>query len=383
MIYLDNAATTGKKPLSVIKAVTSALENLSANPGRGGHRLSMSASQAVYNARKKAAEFFGAKSEENVIFTPGCTYSLNFALKGVLSPGDRIITSSVEHNSVMRPLESLKKIGVKVDVAEVIFSDMSATVRSFERLITDKTKAIVCTHASNVTGEILPIAQIGELCRQRGIIFIVDAAQTAGIVPIDCNEMNIDFLCVAPHKGLYAPMGIGILIANKPIFNTLIEGGSGVLSALPTPPPDYPERIESGTVNLPGIVGTAAGIDFVLSKGMANIYRFELELIQTAYKGLEKINGIVFYTPYPEIFSFTPVLTFNIRNKPSSWVSDKLNNYSVATRSGLHCAPSIHKRMGTMINGTVRISTSAFNTKSEIYEFIKIINNISGQKQNF
>ena len=377
MVYFDNAATTGKKPLGVIKAVTNAFYDLSANPGRGGHRASLKASEAVYGVRKKAAALFGAKGEENVIFTPSCTAAINYVLKGILKPKDGLVISSLEHNSVTRPAETLRKIGVELTVAEVIFGDKEATVRSFERAIKPNTKAVLCTHASNVTGEIMPIKQIGELCHKKGIIFIVDAAQTAGVLPIDVCEMNIDFLCVAPHKGLYAPMGTGILIASKNIEQPLIEGGTGVNSALSVQPDEYPERLESGTLNLPGIVGIGAGIDFVNSKGCENIYKAELELAKYIYNGLKKISGCILYTPPPEYGSFVPVISFNLRGISASDTANLLNNANIAVRGGLHCAPFAHKRLGTIESGTVRISTAVFNTKREAEYLLSTLNSIS------
>lgn len=371
MIYLDNAATSGKKPAGVIGAVNYALRELSANPGRGGHRASIRASETVFAARQKVAGMFGAAGEDRVIFTPSCTYSLNFAMKGILRRGDHLLISSIEHNASARPAEMMRRMGDEVDIAEVIFSDPQATVRSFERLMKPNTRAVVCTHASNVTGEIMPIAQLGALCREKGILLIVDAAQTAGILPIDMQKMQIDYLCIAPHKGLYAPMGCGILIANGDIPHTVIEGGTGVASALPVQPDDYPERMESGTLPLPAIAGLSAGIDFVNTRTTEKIYRAELGLIQKCYAGLSRMGGITLYTPYPEENRFVPVLSFNVREMDSSEVAARLDRYGIAVRAGLHCAPSVHKRLGTIENGTVRISTSTFNTPREIDFFLE------------
>lgn len=379
MIYFDNAATTGKKPLGVIKAVTNAFYELSANPGRGGHKASLKTAEAVFNVRKKAATLFGAKGEESVIFTPSCTAAINYVLKGILKSNDGLVISSLEHNSVTRPAETLKKAGVDVTVAEVIFGDKEATVRSFERAIKPNTKAVLCTHASNVTGEIMPIEQIGELCRKKGIIFVVDAAQTAGVLPIDVGKMNIDFLCIAPHKGLYAPMGTGILIACKNIEHPLIEGGTGVNSALSFQPDEYPERLESGTLNIPGIVGIGAGIDFITNKGIENIYKTELELAKYIYSGLKKIPGCILYTPMPEYGGFVPVISFNIRGISASDTADLLDKANIAVRGGLHCAPYAHKRLGTIESGTVRISPAIFNTKKEADFLISALNSISNK----
>lgn len=377
MIYFDNAATSGKKPQNVVMAVTKALTELSANPGRGGHTLSLKASEAVYETRCKVAKFFGAKSEDRVIFTPSCTYALNFVIKGVMRRGEHIIISSMEHNAVARPVETIKRMGAEVDVAEIIFGDADATVRSFERLIKKNTRAMVLMHASNVTGEIFPVEKLGKLCRSKGILLIVDAAQTAGVVPIDTNKMNIDFLCAAPHKGLFAPMGTGILIANKDIPFTLVEGGTGVASALLSMPKDFPERMESGTLNLPGIMGISAGIDFINSKGAENIHKAEIKLCDMIYKGLLEISGTVLYTPKPTVENFAPIVSFNIRDKDSSVVAEKLSDMGIAVRAGLHCAPYAHKRLGTIDSGTVRVSPSVFNKNIEVERFLQSVRKIS------
>ncbi|MBO5231749.1 MAG: aminotransferase class V-fold PLP-dependent enzyme [Clostridia bacterium] len=382
MVYLDNAATTGKKPMSVIKAVNSTLLELSANPGRGGHKSSVRASEAIYGVRQKVAKLFGASGEDRVVFTPSCTASINIVLKGILDRGDGIVISSLEHNSVTRPCETLRKSGVEVSVAEVIFGDNDATVRSFERAIKSNTKAVLCTHASNVTGEIMPIAKIGALCKQKGILFIVDAAQTAGVIPIDMQGMGIDFLCIAPHKGLYAPMGTGILIAEKEITHPLIEGGTGVNSAVAVQPLEYPERLESGTVNLPGIIGIGAGVDFVNSKGIENIYKAELDISRYIYNGILKTSGCVLYTPIPEYGKFVPVVSFNIRGISASDTSELLDKADIAVRGGLHCAPFAHKRLGTIEGGTVRVSPAIFNTKRDADIFLFALKRISFNYKN-
>lgn len=374
MIYLDNAATTGLKPQSVVSATVNSLKNYSANPGRSGHELSIKTAEQIYVCRRKIAEFFGAKNLENVIFTQNCTMSINMVLKGVLKQGDHIIVSSLEHNALMRPLNLLKRTGyIDFDVAEVFFDDVAATYRSFERLINPHTKMIFCTHASNVTGTVLPIEKLGKLCKQRHILFAVDAAQTAGVLPIDTEEYNIDYLCIAPHKGLYAPMGIGVLICNGQINNTIIEGGTGTDSNNMLQPDIMPEKLESGTLNVPGILGVSAGIDFVRQKKPENLYLHEIQLIQYAYEKLSKINAVQLYVPYPENYCFAPVLSFNLQGFSSDYVSQNLNKMNIAVRAGLHCAPSAHNRIGTTNTGTVRISTAYFNTKQDINALIRAI----------
>ncbi len=372
MIYLDNAATTGKKPTAVINTVTKALQKNSANPGRSDHKLSSDTALMVYSARKTAADFFGAQTE-NVIFTPNCTMSLNMAIKCNLNKGDHVIISSYEHNAVLRPIYKMSLDGViEYDVANVIVGDKMATYRAFEHLVKPNTKMIICTHASNVTGEIMPIEALAQLCKQYGIIFVVDAAQTAGVLPIGIKD-GIDYLCIASHKGLYAPMGTGVLVCGKPIEKTIVEGGTGSFSNMYEQPIDMPERLESGTVNVPGIAGIKAGIEFVKEKTLDRIYRHEITLLQLLYDNLEKMSGIRLYLGRPEINITAPVLSFNVRGKSSMETADYLSKNNIAVRAGLHCAVLAHKTIGTVDTGTVRVCTSVFNTKNDILSLIEVI----------
>lgn len=378
MIYFDNSATTGVKPPQVVKAVNTALLRYSANPGRSGHEASVKAADAVFKAREKIAEFFGATGPEKVVFTMNCTHSINCVLKGILRQGDHIIVSSLEHNAVMRPLS---KMGISYDIAQVSFTDDSETVEVFESLIRPNTRMIFCTAASNVCGKILPLKQIGELCKAKGLLFGVDAAQTAGVLPINMQELNIDYLCIAPHKGLYAPMGIGVLIAEKHIQDTIIEGGTGTNSLDLFQPELLPERLESGTVNISGIMGVSAGIDFVKGKGIEKIYRHEMMLIKALYRELKKMPDIILYTKEPEIGDFAPVLSFNINGVSSNEAAQLLSDKGIAVRGGLHCAPIAHKALGTLESGTVRVSVSAFNTLQEIKRFCEVLKNAKNFKK--
>ncbi len=373
VIYLDNAATTGRKPAGVIKAVDLSLRELSANPGRSGHTPSLKAADAVYSVREKTAELFGASGAENVVFTLNCTHSINCVIKGVLKTGEHAVTSSLEHNSVMRPLI---KEEIPFDTAYVSLTDDRITLREFERKIRRDTGLVICTGASNVLGKTLPIAEIGALCKERGVLFAVDAAQIAGVIPVNMREMNIDYLCIAPHKGLYAPMGIGVLICEKPIENTIIEGGTGTNSAELVQPETLPERLESGTVNLPAIMGVSAGIDYIKKIGIEKIYAHEMRLIRYLYNELSKIERVQLYTPEPRDGIYAPVLSFNIYGKTSAEVSQFLNEKGIAVRGGLHCAPSAHRQIGTLERGTVRVSVAAFNTPAEIGGLIKAIRHI-------
>ena len=374
MIYLDNAATTGRKPQSVVRAVRNALERYSANPGRGGHTPSMNAASAVYSVREKVADFFGANGPESVVFTLNCTHSINAVIKGLLKKGDRVVTSSLEHNAVMRPLF---KVGAEVDIARVSLTDDNLTLSEFERKIRPETKLVICTGASNVLGKALPIAKIGACCKERGIPFAVDAAQTAGVIPINMREMNIDYLSIASHKGLYAPMGTGILICNRYIENTIMEGGTGTNSAELVQPDFLPERLESGTVNVPGIIGISAGIDYVKHLGMQRLYTHELELTQKLWSALAEIPCVRLYTPKPYAGGYLPVLSFNVTGKTSAETAEILNKSGIAVRAGLHCAPTAHRQIGTIDTGTVRVSPAAFNTSYDIAAAASVIKNVN------
>lgn len=369
MIYFDNAATTGHKPTQVINAVDNALKNLSANPGRSGHTLSQNAAFKVYETRDKTAEFFNCDGAEKVVFTQNCTASINYVLKGVLNSNDHIIVSDLEHNAVMRPLKSMN---ISYTIAEVSLEDDSQTVKNFLNAVNKNTKMIFCTAASNVFGKMLPLEKIGALCKKHGLLFGVDAAQGAGVFNIDMEKMNIDYLCVAPHKGFYAPMGLGVLIVKGPIKRTLIEGGTGTDSFSFLQPDTLPEMLESGTINLPAIVGLSAGIDFVNSR-KNNILEYENILVKKLYKGLSQNSDIVLYTD-PLNGGYVPVLSFNIKNIPSEKTAAYLNGRGFALRAGLHCAPVAHQKIGTIKTGTVRFSPSVFNTDKEVDLLLKNVN---------
>ncbi len=371
MIYFDNAATSGKKPDSVINAVNYALKNLSANPGRSGHDLSLKTADAIFGVRSKIAKFFGANGAENVVFTQNCTHAINCVIKGAVSIGEHIVVSNLEHNSVMRPL---KKSKISYTVAKV-GENVGDTVENFKNAIKPNTKLVFVSGASNVTGQILPVAEIGKICKKRGILFGVDGAQAAGVVPINMQRDNIDFLCVAPHKGLYAPMGVGLLICRKPLKNTIIEGGTGTDSYNFSQPLDIPEGFESGTVNVPAIMGVGAGIDFVENLTLEKIYKHEFSLLETLYKKLLQMGDILLYTKPPVFSENVAVLPFNLKDCDSYRLSEFLNLNGVALRSGLHCAPTAHKAINTSQNGACRVSFSVYNNKQEIEKFCKILSN--------
>ncbi len=366
MIYFDNAATSFPKPLSVKNAVDTAIVRYGANPGRSGHDLAAETGKKVYEVRVKAAEFFGAANEEQVIFTQNCTYALNTVLKGLARPGDHVITSDLEHNSVMRPLHTLETRGIITYSCAVTSNNDEETVDAFRRLIRDNTRIIVTTHASNVFGIKLPIEKLARLARQYGLYFVLDAAQTAGTEPIDITGMGIDFLCMAGHKGLYGPAGTGLLITPYgSCLTPLVEGGTGSLSFDLTQPDFMPDRFESGTLNTVGIIGLGAGLDFLKRRGTANIARCECMVARCVYDNICKERGVILYTPPPEHGVNLPVVSFNIEGLTSEETTARLNKAGFALRGGLHCAPAVHKKFGTDSIGTARISVGAFNTAEQ------------------
>lgn len=375
MIYLDNSATSYPKPQSVSAAVSAAVRS-SANPGRSGHSLSLASAEKIFSARQTAAKFFGAENEENIIFTQNCTTALNMAIKGLLSSGDHVVVSSLEHNAVMRPLEKMKDMGVSYTKAEVFPADNDKTVDSFRHAINAKTKMIICTHASNVWGIRLPIERLCALAHAYGLLFVVDAAQSAGVIPVDMHS-GYDIVCTAGHKGLYGPMGTGMMILSGNVMpQTIIEGGTGSNSISLIQPDELPDRFESGTPNFPGIAGLKAAIDFVDRRGIDNISAHEFKVIQYLYRSLEKKKKIKLYTPFPEKEHFVPVLSFNVDGYDSEEVGAVLSRNNIAVRAGLHCAPCAHEAMGTLQCGTVRISPSVFTRMNDIDRVVFVLSRL-------
>ena len=374
MIYFDNAATSFPKPLSVKNAVDAAIVRYGANPGRSGHDLAAETGKKVYEVRMKAAELFGAANEEQVIFTQNCTYALNTVMKGLVRPGDHVITSDMEHNSVMRPLHALESRGIITYSCAVTSCNDEETVEAFRRLIRDNTRVIVTTHASNVFGIKLPIEKLALLARQYGLYFVVDAAQTAGTEPIHIRNMGIDFLCTAGHKGLYGPAGTGLLITPYGnCLSPLVEGGTGSLSFDMTQPDFMPDRFESGTLNTVGIIGLGAGLDFLKRRGVTTIARHECTVARSVYDRISREKGVILYTPPPEYGVNLPVVSFNVEGLTSEETTARLNKAGFALRGGLHCAPSAHKKFGTDSIGTARISVGAFNTVEQARDLANAI----------
>ena len=375
MIYLDNAATTNFKPERVIKTVENALKNYSANPGRSGHSLSVSAAEKIYSVREKVADFFSLGDPLGVVFTLNCTQAVNFVLKGVLNRGDGLIISNLEHNCVARPAFKMAEEGkITLDLFDALSDDIEKAV---EALIKPNTKMIFCTHASNVCGKITDIEKIGNICKKHNILFGVDAAQTAGVLPINMEKTGIDFLCVASHKGLLAPMGTGILIARSPIEKTVIEGGTGTASLSLHQPDVLPEMLESGTVNLPGILGIGAGIDFIKSKGIDNIYRHENALCKKLLAEVKENKNISVVLRNENDVGFVPVVALNVKGKKSEEVAESLNSFGIAVRGGYHCAPLAHRALGTIDGGAVRVSPGILNRFSDMEYLRKALFSIS------
>lgn len=383
MIYLDNAATTFPKPDSVRRAVADTFL-YAANPGRSGHRLSIKASETVYNCRSKICELFNFDKPENVILTPSCTVALNTVIKGVLSKGDHVVISSLEHNSVVRPLEKLSEKGIiTYSVAEVFEDDDDRTIDSFRRAFRDNTKLVVCTHASNVFGIKLPVSRISALCHYYGILFCLDVAQTAGIVDIDVKNMDVDFICAPGHKGLYGPMGTGFLIINcDEVPDSLCEGGTGSGSLELSQPLMLPDKFESGTLNLSGIAGLSAGVDFVKKKGTGVILSHEFSLIKELYTKLKDIDCVQLYTKMPELHSHVPLLSFNIKGMSCDEAASILDRrFGICVRAGLHCSPMAHRSFDTDSVGTIRVCPSAFTTYSDISAFLRAVKFICMSKK--
>ena len=365
MIYFDNAATTLCKPECVVQAVTEALCSLG-NSGRGVHGGALSASRSIYDARAALAQLFGAESPERIAFTANSTQALNTAIKGVLRPGDHVITTALEHNSVLRPLYELANGGVELTILP---ADSLGNIRyeDFEQEIRPNTKAIVTTHGSNLTGNLLDIAKIGTIAQKHKLIYIVDASQTAGVFHIDVQKMGIDILCFTGHKGLLGPQGTGGLYVREGLeIRPLLSGGSGVQTYLRAHPPQMPTALEAGTLNGHGIAGLGAAVRHILDIGTQTVREKERELMRAFYEEVIRIPGIKVYGDFTSM-DRCAIVSLNVRDYDSGEVSDALSEqYGIATRPGAHCAPLMHRALGTVEQGAVRFSFSHYNTEEEI-----------------
>lgn len=376
MIYLDNGATSFPKPLSVRQNVDISLKKFSANPGRSGHSLSLRAAKEIFECRKRLKELFNVNSEEEIIFTENCTMALNTVIFGLLNEGDHVLISSMEHNSVTRPLESLKDKGVTYSTFDYSYDD-NETVDNVRNLIKPETKLVICTHASNVFGFRFPIERICALCHAYGILFCVDSAQSAGVFDIDVGTNQYDFVCMSGHKSLYGPMGTGVLILNNRNLKPLLYGGTGTESVKKSQPEGLPEKFESGTQNMNGISGLKAGVEFVKNRGIKNIYNHEYKLAKRLFNGLANNRKVITYNKSFDYGKVAPVVSFNIDGVYSEDLVAKLNKYGVMTRGGLHCSPLAHTTMNTIENGTVRVVPGAFNTINDINYLLNVIRKLT------
>jgi cysteine desulfurase family protein len=380
MIYLDNAATSWPKPPEVLKALAYVLEQAGGNPGRSGHRLSITAARVVYDAREDIAQLVNCPDPLRVIFTENATYALNLGIYGLLKKGDRVVTSSMEHNSVMRPLRDLEKKDVKLTVVPCA-SDGTLNLKEFAKTVTPGTRLVAIVHASNVTGTVMPVADVAKIAHRAGALFMVDAAQSAGVLPIDIQAMGIDLLAFTGHKGPLGPTGIGALVIGKNVdtrqIAPLTRGGTGSQSEKQEQPEFLPDKFESGTPNVVGIAGLGAGIQFVLKKGIASIWEHEKALIQTLREELANIKGITVYgSSNPD--ESVGIMSFTIKGKTVSEIGQRLDEeYGILTRVGLHCAPAAHQTINTFPEGTVRLAPGVFTTMDEIQQTLKAIKKVA------
>jgi len=387
MIYFDNAATTFPKPDVVYNEVIRCMTEYCGNPGRGSHKLSIAASEKIYECRCQIAEFFHSDNPENVVFTYNTTYALNLAIKTLLSPGSHVLYSDIEHNAVYRPICALETYGIKHNSFKTYESEMiqnydfnQMILKSIRNSIRPDTRVLITSHCSNICGIRLPLEKIGNICRDYGIIFIVDAAQSAGFYDIDMKKCNIAALCIPGHKGLYGIQGCGFTIYspeyNRPEFlknNTFIEGGSGI-NSLDTEMPDMlPEHFEAGTLSTPAIAGLCEGIKYIKNIGTEEIQSREYKLYRRVKEILMNTQGV---TLYANDLRESNILLFNIDRKSPNAVAEALDNAGICVRSGFHCSPLAHKLLGTGDNGAVRISFGIYNTMSEIDEFYRVLKTI-------
>ena len=372
MIYLDSAATTFQKPPSVTAAMQDALLTMS-SPGRGGYPAAMKAAETAFQCRSELAELFGVGNPERVVFTSSATHGLNIAIKSLVPPGGKAVVSGYEHNAVTRPLTAL---GAEVSAAEAPLFRQSEVAAAFDRLIVPGTDAVICNHISNVFGFIQPVEAIAAMCRERGVPFIIDASQSAGVLPLDLDRLEAAFIAMPGHKGLYGPQGTGVLLCGENVpVRTLLEGGTGSLSMQQEMPDFLPDRLEAGTHNMPGIAGLLAGVRFVKQRGMANILDHERRLTLLAAEGIRMFPGAKVLA-MPGLREQAGVLSFVPLKKDVEEVGTRLAEQGIAVRTGLHCASFAHKSAGTLDTGTVRVSFSDFNTRSEVYRLLTALHDL-------
>ena len=376
MIYMDNAATTLHKP-DVVKAAVLAAFDTMGNAGRGASEPALDASRVIYAAREKLAHFFNAESASRIVFTANSTESLNIAIKGLFCPGNHVITTVLEHNSVLRPLYECQEQGVEITI---LGCDEKGNIsyEEMERTVKDNTKAVVCTHASNLTGNMIDLNRVGEITKRHGLLLVVDASQTAGVWPVDVQEQGIDVLCFTGHKGLLGPQGTGGMYVRTGVdIRPLLSGGSGIDTYNPHHPSQMPTALEAGTLNGHGIAGLGAAVTYLEETGLNVIRKKEQSLMRRFYEGISTIPGIKVYGDF-STNDRAAIVSFNIGDYDSSEVSDELNaEYGIVTRPGAHCAPLMHKALGTVEQGAVRFSFSHYNTEEEVDAAIRAVEELA------
>lgn len=376
MIYMDNAATTLQKPECVAKAVVNAMNSFG-NAGRGLNDASMGASRVVYDTREKLCRLFHGENPKQFAFTSNATESLNTAIQGLIGPGDHVITTMMEHNSVLRPLYEREAVGVELTILKCdTYGNIS--YEEIEAAIRENTKAIVCTHGSNLTGNLTDIGRIGAIAKKHGILLIADASQTAGLIPIDVQEMRIDVLCFTGHKGLYGPQGTGGIYVRPGVeIKPLKRGGSGIETYNKNHPAQMPTALEAGTLNSHGIAGLNAALTYIEETGVEHICQLALERMWQFYEGVCDIPGVTVYGDF-SVKARVPIVSLNIEDFDSAEVSDELlTEYGIATRAGGHCAPLMHEALGNVEQGAVRFSFSHFNTQEEVEKAISAIRELA------
>lgn len=373
MIYLDSAATTFQKPPAVARAVAEAMASMS-SPGRGGHPLAMRAADTAFRCRSELAELFHAEGPEQVVFTMNATHALNIAIKSLVPPGGRVVISGYEHNAVTRPLTAL---GAELSVADGQPFDRTAMKAAFDSLIGPGVDAVICNHVSNVFGCVQPIEAVAELCCRRGVPLIVDASQSAGMLPIDMEALGAAYIAMPGHKGLYGPQGTGVLLCGPGRMpDTLLEGGTGSASLRQEMPDFLPDRLEAGTHNMPGIAGLLAGVRFVRQRGTEAILRHEQALTRRTVEGLRRIPGVEVFAA-DDGSAQAGVVSFRISGVDTEATGEALAERGIAVRAGLHCAPLAHRSAGTLETGTVRVSFSAFNTAGDTDRLLRAVRELA------
>ena len=372
MIYFDAAATTLEKPRQVREAMAAAVSTMS-SPGRGGHAAARRAEETAYQCRSEAAELFGVGDPGRVVFTANATHALNIAIRTLVDPGSRVAISGLEHNAVTRALHAVP--GIQIHVVPTPQFQPETALQAFEQALREDVDAVVCTHVSNVFGCILPVEGISALCRSRGVPLIVDASQSAGVLPLDLSALGADFVAMPGHKGLYGPQGTGLLLCGREDVKPLLYGGTGSASRRQEMPPALPDRLEAGTHNMPGIAGLLEGIRFVRRTGIGKLCAHERRLMRRAAAALGEIPGVRLWASEDPLTQ-TGVLSFDVPGRDCEEIGRLLAERGIAVRAGLHCAPLAHRTAGTLESGTVRLSFSAFNTIGQVNQFIAVLRGI-------